>query len=233
MAKEDETFNFETIAHVYREEHKSTTLTKLPLHFYQQLGDYLEKLRETYLEERTNDPTSPKTMMLEDEYSKAQKRASQIYEHRERKIVLLALQAANGGKPNIKLMTEEERKTFENVVDTLSKNRSRILLKKEKDACESKTFLTSEQNQLKVEAEKETNDIDAAHVVEETEVKQGSVTLFDDIQQENPVVLILEDIPSFVTEERTFNLKKDDAISLPREYAKILCKHGKARVIQG
>ena len=75
MPKEDETFTFETIAEVYREEHKSTILTKLPLKFYTNLKYYLERLYESYLEERGKDPNSQKTLMLEDEYNKAQKRS--------------------------------------------------------------------------------------------------------------------------------------------------------------
>ncbi|MEE9151357.1 MAG: hypothetical protein V3U20_05930 [Thermoplasmata archaeon] len=232
MSKEDEIFTFETNAQVYREEHKSTVLTKLPFEFYQRLANYLERLRESYLEERNKDPTSPKSMMLEDEYNKAQKRASQIYEHRERKIVLLALQAANGGKPNIKLMTEEEKNAFEVLVDTLSKNRSQIMLKREEDACESETFLTKEQKPSEVKTDDETDDESDTHTEEKMEVKEGNESFFDGIQQENPVLLILEDIPSFETEERTFNLKKDDTITLPRKFARILCNHGKARVIQ-
>ena len=233
MSKEDETFTFETIAQVYREERSSTTLTELPLHFFQQFADYLERLRNSYLEERKNDPSSPKTMMLEDEYNKAQKRASQIYEHRERKVVLLALQAANGGKPNLKLMTKEEKNAFATLVDTLSKNRSQILLKKEEDACELKTFLTKEQKPSEVEAKDEIGEVSDTHIEEKMKVKEGEESLIDDLQQENPVLLILEDIPSFETEERTFNLKKDDTITLPKKFARILCKHGKARVIQG
>lgn len=233
MAKEDETFTFETIAQVYREERSSTTLTKLPLHFYRQLADYLERLREHYFEERNDNPTSPKTMMLEDEYNKAQKRALQIYEHRERKVVLLALQAANGGKPNIKPMTVEEKKAYTILVNTISKNRSQILLTKEEDACESKTFLDAEQKPLKGEVMDKKGDVIGTPVKEKMNTKEGTEKSMDDLKQENPVLLILEDIPSFETEERIFNLKKDDAITLPKKFSKILCKHGKARVIQG
>lgn len=233
MVKEDETFTFETIAQVYREERSSTTLTQLPVQFYKQLADYLERLRDSYLEERNDNPTSPKTMMLEDEYNKAQKRALQIYEHRERKVVLLALQAANGGKPNIKPMTQKEKKAYEILVDTISKNRSQILLTKEENTCESKTFLDDEQKPSKVEVMDKKGDVIATHSKEKKKMKEGTETSIDDLKQENPVLLILEDIPSFETEERIFNLKKDDTITLPKKFAKILCNHGKARVIPG
>ena len=233
MAKEDENFSFEIIAQVYREERGSTTLTKLPLHFYQRLTQYLERLHNSYLEERKKDPSSPKSIMLEDELNKAQKRSSQIYEHRERKIILLALQAANGGKPNLNIMTKMEKNAFDTLVDTLLKNRSQILLKSEEDACEPKTFLHKEQKGDKIEIKDEIRGLSDTNIEENMKTKIEAESIIDDIEKENPIILILEDMPSFETGERTFNLKKDDIITLPKKLAKILCKHGKARVIKG
>ncbi|ODS40679.1 MAG: hypothetical protein A7315_02370 [Candidatus Altiarchaeales archaeon WOR_SM1_79] len=232
MAKEHEDFGFETITQVYREENKSTTLSKLPANFYQNLNEYLEKLRDSYMEERENDPLSPKTMMLEDEYNKAQKRAFQIYEYRERKIVLLALQAANGGEPNLKSMTENERIAFDNLLDTLQKNRSFIMMKNAMNSCKSKSFLGSEEKISEVHVKEEKKEAEELRVEENIKVQKNSKPSIAGIEQKNPVLLILEDIPSFETNERTFNLKKDEAISLSKEYAKILCKHKKARMIK-
>ncbi|UCG70983.1 MAG: hypothetical protein JSV09_08305 [Thermoplasmata archaeon] len=237
MLKEDETFTFETIAQVFREERNSTILTKLPIHFYKQLIDYMERLQESYFEERDNDPISSKTMMLEDELNKAQRRVSQIYEYRERKIVLLALQAANGGVPDLTFITGEEKKVFEALVDLLSDSRSRILLKKDEDVCKPKTFLAPDEKHVEIVAEKESNDKKESQDKEtiKGKEKEESVTnnMTNNFDQENSVLLILEDIPSFETEERTFNLKKDDTITLSKKLAKILCKHEKARIIEG
>jgi DNA replication initiation complex subunit (GINS family) len=266
MSIEDEVFTFETIVRVYREERNSTTLTKLPMHYYKQMMDYLERLQESYLEERDNDPTSPKTMMLDDEFTKAQNRVSKIYEYRERKIVLLALQVANGGLPILTLITEEEKKIFESLVDILSENRTRILLKKEEDTCDTKTFFVSDEKQSEIIKEKELNDIKDPTSEEKIKEKEKEKSITDNMtdnktdiivdktsadmmsdtipdkmvntmeenfKQKDSVILILEDIPSFETEERTFALRKDDIISLSKKFANILCKHKKARVIDG
>jgi DNA replication initiation complex subunit (GINS family) len=230
MARKEDDFTFETIAQVYREERKSTGLTKLPINFYKDLQDYIDRLRESYFKERKNDPTSSKSIMLEDEYNKAEKRASQIYEYRERKITLLALSSVKGGAPNLKLMTEEEKNAFQNLVDTLSKNRSTMLLKKEEDACEPSSFLTSDQKPKEIKDNE--GDVEISRKIEEENVIEKGENLLEYIQQENPLLLILEDIPSFVTEERTLNLKRDDVISLPKEVAQILCRHQKARIIK-
>ncbi|UCF07727.1 MAG: DNA replication complex GINS family protein [Thermoplasmata archaeon] len=232
MAKQDEEFTFETIARVYREERKSTTLTKLPPQFYPNLIEYVEHLRNSYYEARKEDPTSSKTMMLEDEYNRSDKRANQIYEYRERKITALALSAVNGGDPNISFLSPEEKKAFEEIVSTLSKNRLHILSIKEESTCEATTFLPSE----KISSPQESQEESEKTIPPITEGKSGEThdhgTMTTEHVQDNPVILILEDIPSFETEERTFNLRKDDVVSLPKKYANILCKNEKARVIR-
>jgi DNA replication initiation complex subunit (GINS family) len=232
MVQEDETFNFETIAQVYREERNSKTLIKLPLNFFENLVNYMKELKDNYIEERSKDPMSSKTMMLEDEYIKAQKRTSQIYEHRERKIVLLALAAANSRNPDLKLLTKNERNAFNEIVNTLSSNREHIILEEEQDTCESKTFLTTENNNDLVLMEKDANDSEIAKNEEIKEESEKEIFNFEQDMQENPVLLILEDVPSFETEKRSYNLKKGDAISLSKNVAKILCTHKKARVIK-
>jgi DNA replication initiation complex subunit (GINS family) len=232
MALEDDPFTYETITQVYREERKLQTLTTLPLNFYKKLDKYIKKIRGSYIKERQADPNSPKTLMLEDELRKAEKRASEIYERRERKIVILALSAANGVNPNIKVLTSGEKEAFNNIVNTLLKNRKDIFSKKEEDECEVKPIFATEKETDKAETTK-VKDNESKGFAEETEEKKRSDEVIDDYEIENPVVLILEDIPSFETKERTFDLKKDDTITLPREYARILCKHKKAKVIQG
>ncbi len=229
MSKEEESFTFETIAQIYREERKSQTPTKLPLNFYKKLDQYIEKIRASLFKERETDSSSPKAMMLEDELRKAEKRALEIYERRERKIVILALSAANGGNPDIKLLTREEKNAFKNTIDTLLKNRKEIFLKMDTGECESKPIATPEAKIVTTEVTQESVD---EIVEEENEEIKRSDNAIDDYERENPVILILEDIPSFETREHTFNLKKDDTIKLPREYARILCKHKKAKIIQ-
>jgi DNA replication initiation complex subunit (GINS family) len=231
MAVEDEPFSFETIATVYREERKSRTLTQLPLNFYKDLVNYLNELKGVYVEERSKDPISPKTMMLEDEYIKAQKRTAQIYEHRERKIVLLALSAVNSGNPDLKLLTKNEKDAFSEIVRTFSENRTMIMLEKENETCSTNSFLSKEGVESKTPKAKE--NVKKEKEPNKTKSESDSETFeFDDNEYENPVLLILEDIPSFETEERSYNLKKNDAISLSKDVAKILCSHKKARVIK-
>jgi DNA replication initiation complex subunit (GINS family) len=233
MAIEDEPFTFEVIATVYREERKSKTITILPMHFFEDLKKYMDELKKIYFEERSKDPVSSKTMMLEDEYIKAQKRTSQIYEHRERKVALLALAAANGREPDLTSLTKEEKKALNEIVNTLSKNKANIMFGKETETCESKTFITSNQNQSPISNDVDSEKITIENYETQNKTKENKESDFYEEIKENPVLLILEDIPSFETEKRSYNLKSGDAISLSKDVAKILCKHKMARVIKG
>jgi DNA replication initiation complex subunit (GINS family) len=231
MVSEDDPFSFETIATVYREERKSRTLTKLPLNFYEDLVTYLNELKSIYVEERSKDPISPRTIMLEDEYQKAKKRTSEIYELRERKIVFLSLSAANRGNPDLKSLTKNERDAFSEIVRVLSKNRSSIMMEKENEMCSTTSFLSKEGAETKIPKEKEKSKKETESKMEKLE-DESSKFEFDNDERENPVLLILEDIPSFETGERSYNLKRNDAISLSKDVAEILCAHKKARVIK-
>ena len=233
MANREEEFTFETIAKVYREERKQTTLTKLPIHFYRNLREYIERLHQSYLEARKDDPNSPKTVMLEDEFERSQKRSNQIYEYRERKITALALSVSNGGNPNTSPLTAEEKKALEDVVETLTTNRSNILSANVENSCEPTTFLKHEEKVTTAEKDNEIDKQKVSHAQKEFPKNEINETQESKPQEESPVILVLEDIPSFSTEERAFNLKKDDVLSLPKRYANILCKNEKARIIHG
>ena len=231
MAKQDEEFTFETIAKVYREERKQTTLTKLPINFYRNLRDYIDRLHQGYLAARKEDPNSPKTVMLEDEFGRSQKRFNQIYEYRERKIMVLALSASNGGSPDTSPLTVEEKTALEDMIETLMKSRSSIISANQENSCEPQTFLKSEEKVTPPEKDNEIDEPKESKAQEELHENEIAETREGKPHEENPVILVLEDIPSFSTEERALSLKKDDVISLPKRYANILCRKEKARVI--
>ncbi|MHA2407783.1 MAG: hypothetical protein ACXACA_05390 [Candidatus Ranarchaeia archaeon] len=175
--------------------------------------------------EESQEEASSKTMMLTDEYRRAITRASQIYEMRERKIALLALSTVNGIEPETKLLVDEERELFEILVNVLRENRESNLTGKKRAVSIAKEEDVIESPEIDLEK------------IEENPPKPEKKTLCNEIESadeeaEIPVFLILEDMPSFETEEGVFHLKKDDVISLPKQVAQILCQNEKARVIE-
>ena len=84
-----------------------------------------------------------------------------------------------------------------------------------------KTFFSSDKKSEGMETPVEMNVVDIPIDKEETEVKEENESLIKDEKQDNPLLLILEDIPSFVSSERTFNLKKDDVVKYPYHPSRI------------
>lgn len=108
-------------------------LTRLAPSFYERVEDYLGELEEEYQREHEIDPTSGKAMLLQDELFNLRKILEDLYEQRERKVLLLALAAARGGDPDRTNMTDGEEALFESVVEALDEGRRRILHRPDRD----------------------------------------------------------------------------------------------------
>jgi len=153
-----------------------------------------------YLENLNNrlkeEKSSQKQMLLKDEIQNTKKIATSIYEQREKKILLAAISKARGGNPDLKNMENIEKKLFEPVLELMLKSRKNFL---DKDNAES-----------------ESNEPEP--VEPKDEEKQ---------EKSNSVVRVTEDVPEFIgTDEKKYNLRKNDAISLPDDMADMLSKRG-------
>ena len=51
-------------------------------------------------------------------------------------------------------------------------------------------------------------------------------------EPDSAIVQVLEDIPPFVGVDHTYELKKDDIVSLPMQFADLLSSKGKARIVE-
>lgn len=222
MPTKDNPVNFDVISQIHQAEQKSTILTKVPKEFYKELREFLNRLKEALEESQAE--ASSKTMMLSDEYRRARRRATQIWETRERKITLLALSAVNEIHPDTKLMVGEEKELFEMLVSVLKENREQNLIGKNNEESITKQESVSKSLNIETDQKEESySHFEKKRACDEDMVKNET--------PEIPIVLILEDIPSFETGEGVLNLKKDDVISLPKQVAQILCQHEKARII--
>jgi DNA replication initiation complex subunit (GINS family) len=108
-------------------------LTRLHPSFYERVEAHLDELEEEYQREHEIDPTSGKAMLLQDELFNLRKILEDLYDQRERKVLMLALTAARGGDPDRSNMTDGEEELFESVVDALDEGRRRILRRHERD----------------------------------------------------------------------------------------------------
>ena len=215
---EDE-IGFSEISDVHRNERRSKVLTKLPKMFYEMTEEHLAGLKTEYDIESRN-PSNPKAMMLHDNINKLDKRMREIYERRERKIVVASLGSARPPEN----MTQNDRALFNELAEVLAYYRTG----NEPRTPKSRVPVTKEEPVPAVIPVEPVGDIveSQTQFMKEEEIKdEGTET-------NAAIVQVLEDIPPFVDMDHTYNLKKNDVVTLPNQFASLLSSKGKVRNIE-
>jgi len=211
---------FSVVSEVYRSERRSKVLTKLPTNLFTDSEEYLAPQKKEY-SQAILIPENPKTMMLQDQVKKLEKRLKSIYEIRERKIALAALDNMGGSKAP-ENMTRKDKELFEHLVKTLKSFRAGM---EPPEISSSKKPAA----QLPVLEPEPTIKPDPKKVAD----KPGEENKPEPMAEVMAIVHVLEDIPSFVGPDHTYDLKKDDMVSLPSQIADLLSSNGKARIVEG
>ena len=194
--------NYKTLRRIQQTERNTPVLTKVDDNFYRALSQYVTEL-EGRLEKESS---SQKQMLLKDEIQNTRKITTNIYEQREKKILLAAISKARGGNPYLKHLIDKEQHLFDSTLELMTQSRKQLLNKESKQ---------SKKEEIKpVEPENEEK---------ENETRENT----------NPVVQITQDIPEFVgTDTKHYHLKKNDIISLPEDMSDTLAERGAARKIK-
>jgi len=199
---EEDEINYRTLRKTQEMEKNSPVLTELKPDFYNVLSEYLKNLNNR-LERETS---SQKQVLLKDEIQNTKKIATNIYEQREKKILLAAISKARGGNPDLKNMIDVEKNLFDPVLNLMLDSRKKIL--------ETETKENKSSDTKTVETKKE----------EKTEKKQENT---------NSIVRVTQDIPEFIgTDEKKYNLRNNDVISLPEDMSDMLSKRGVVKKIK-
>ncbi|HEY0090707.1 MAG TPA: hypothetical protein VGB37_17790 [Candidatus Lokiarchaeia archaeon] len=196
---EDE-INYRNLRKIQQMEKNSPSLTEIKPDFFNKLSEYLEYLNKRF----ESETSSQKRMLLNDEIQNTKKIAYNIYEQREKKILLAVISKARGGDPDIKNMTDIEKNLFEPILEIIQNSRRKILEK------ETTQAVPNNINTNKLEEKKKD----------------------DNIKNSNPILRVVQDIPEFVgTDEKKYNLKNNDIISLPEDMSDMLLKRGVVKKI--
>lgn len=250
------TIDFKNLSETYRTERKKATLNHLDVSFFSLAREYIKGLEHSFKEmEKSGESNSRKGMMLFNEINKSRKHLDQIYELRERKILLSALTGARGGKEPDN-MTSREKELYEYLVESLTyfrehhhpPNMTKDLNGREvtKKIFEKETPMatpTGTPEEIKEDV--------PTPVVQEEMVKEAlpepSVKKKEPIQEtkaekadreektaDEPkyiTVRILDDIPEFTDMEKVYNLRKGDLITLPQRFVDIIVSKGMGIVV--
>ncbi|MDG5761133.1 hypothetical protein QA600_17530 [Natronococcus sp. A-GB1] len=122
--------NLDELRSVQSKERQKDSLQNLRPSFYQEVGEYIAELEaeRDRAAERADDPfSSPEVSRLTDEIETAKDVVEAIYERRMGKLVKQASLAAAGMAANDEGLTAEEADLFDDLVDRIDANKTRVL----------------------------------------------------------------------------------------------------------
>ena len=216
MAVERGDMSYEDIMGLFRQENKSSQLTKVDSSLYERIGAYIKTLRKESEREIAMNPMSQASMMLNDQLKKAIDKAKRVYELRQRKISLLALRKVAGDNPDTGNLTPDELVLFSSLTSVLGAHKD--------SRADFEEFGPRFTQPLDVV---ELPDVPSAKVCEAKEEPgpgRGQ-------PEELVLVRVLEDVPTFAGVDKDYRLRKEDIISLPKGVAGTLVSHGKVKLI--
>ncbi len=198
----DEGVTFERITKTYREESQRKTLTPLEPDFWEKVARYVAQLEADLAAARAKDPNSKASLLLQDELRKVQQKREQIHQYRERKLMLLASQVANGAAVESRGLTKGENALLPSLVGLLR---------------EARAAAYGPQAPPPARAEATAP---AAKPETPRPAKATGILLH-----------ILEDVPPFAGPDGTLRLRKEDLVTVDPTIAKVLVERGKARPV--
>jgi DNA replication initiation complex subunit (GINS family) len=195
----EEEINYGALRKIQQLEKNSPVLTELPVGFYREISDYLDILNKRL----ENEQSSQKQTLLKDEISNTKKISVNIYEQRERKVLLAAIAKIRGGNPDLKNMLDVEETLYNSVLKIMKDSRSNFLNKK----------VEKKDDKPKNKDYKE----------EETPDQENS----------NPIIRVTQTIPEFIgTDTKKYNLREGDVLSLPEDMCNMLSKKGAVKKLE-
>jgi len=201
----DEEINYGTLRKIQQLEKNSPVLIDLPVGFYKEVSEYLEGLNKRLGEEQS----SQKQTLLKDEISNTERIAVNIYEQRERKVLLAAVSKARGGNPDLKNMLDVEESLYNSVLNVMRESRKTFLKNKKVEKKDDKLEVIESENEGKKQLQKPR------------------------LEDSNSILRVTQTIPEFIgTNTKKYNLREGDVLSLPEDMCNMLSKKGVVKKLE-
>jgi DNA replication initiation complex subunit (GINS family) len=200
----NEEISYRLLRKIQQLEKNSPVLTDLDDDFYTDLEKYFLDLNARL----DSESDEHKKKLLEEEIVNTKKIINNIYEQREKKILLTAISKARGASPDLKNMADVERDFFDSIFGLINTFRGKLLENKK----------TSDEKEIEPEQETKTG-------IEEKNKKDENETKILKKINLNPITHVTKDMPTFVgTDAKNYTLKKNDIVSLPEDMQEMLSK---------
>lgn len=236
--EEENVITYETFRKFHRKEKNNDELQDLPDEFYSSCRKWLKRKDREF--DRSKGDTTPLY-----ELENVKRIIRDIFDRRERKIMLMALQTVRSGISPKNLMSEE-KDFYDEMVSNLKSYREEflddIINVREEDSESDKSKGTNEREEEREEDRTEDKDSggeeNEGNTSREDEI--GDVkNLNEDIELKSEeidgkIVRIFEDMPQFLDEnENKYGpFKKEDLVKLPENIADLLIEREKAEEVE-
>jgi DNA replication initiation complex subunit (GINS family) len=207
----DVEINYKILRKIQELEKKSPVLTGLKSNFYESVKNYLRELDDAL----ENESSEKKQELFRDELDNIKRIALNVYEQREKKVVLAAVARVRGGKPDISKMLDIEKSLFDSVINIMQDSRNLFFKIKDEPTKQSVPYKMKEEEKKTTEP-----------------VNNSSKEPVEKVDNNNPIIRITENIPEFIgTDEKKYHLRNNDVISIPENMSDMLVKRGVAKKI--
>jgi DNA replication factor GINS len=217
MPAERGDMSYEDIMGLFRQENKSSQLTKVESTLYDKIGAYIKKLRKESERELAMNPMSQASLMLNDQLKKAIDKAKRVYELRERKISLLALRKVAGDNPDLGNLTPDELVLFSNLTAVMGAHKD--------------SNADFEELGPRFTQPRDVEVLPEAPSLKACDEKKHPPGAKDEAADDLVLVRVLEDVPTFAGVDKDYKLRKEDIVSIPKNIANTLLTHGKVKLV--
>ena len=183
-------FNYKTLRKIQQIEEKTPALSKINPELYINFSDYIKILNLRF----KNEINEQRKIILKNEINNTKKIIKNIYEQREKKILIAIMTKVRGGKPNLKNLVNAEKILFESILEIVIRQRQQIIDKK----VINNDLVNDNRTNIKIVEKKVKN-------------------------ENNKIFLVRDNIPEFIgIDTRRYNLRKDDLITIPKNTSELL-----------
>ncbi|MFW5945761.1 MAG: hypothetical protein ACOCSJ_02385 [Candidatus Natronoplasma sp.] len=237
----DNDLTYEDVIDVWEREKEAKLPCTLPNNFYQRLRNYIRDL-ESEVEDIELPPKNKRARRIQKQYERVQKIAELFFKERQKKIVLAAYHKSMDKTVSAENLVDAELELLEEISTLLKELKNEVFLgeykrkpkkkgSKEKKGMEEKIEDTTEsetdtEEDLALSESQIEGDKDKSIVSEEDRLSTGLEG------QDEILIHITEDVPSFVDMNVTYDLQKEDVLTLREDLAEVLIERGKARKIK-
>ncbi len=230
----DDDLAYEDVVDVWEREKDYEQPCDLPDDFYRRLREYIQDL-EKKTEEIGITPSNKSEKRVQKQYERVKKISELFFKERQKKIVLAAYHKSLGQAVSTKNLTDKELQLLDEVSSLLKDLKNIVFLgeykRKPKDDRDEEEVSREEKREKEEKKAEEREESKA-------EKEEDQATGTEEIEREKVepheelLIHILEDVPPFVDLDTSYELNKEDVVTLQEDIAEVLIERGKARKIR-